>query len=67
MPEITLFCEDSFHEKFVGALLKRFGKDYGVSVTPRFLSAQGGLPRMHYEFKPSCATSRNSDSSFRIP
>jgi hypothetical protein len=51
MPEITLFCEDSFHEKFIGALLRRFGKDYGVSVTPRFLSAQGGLPRMHSEFK----------------
>jgi hypothetical protein len=51
MPELTLFCEDSFHEKFIGALLRRFGADYGVSVTPRFLSAQGGLPRMHIEFK----------------
>lgn len=51
MPEITLFCEDSFHEKFIGALLRRFGNEYGVSVTSRFLSAQGGLPRMHYEFK----------------
>lgn len=51
MPEITLFCEDSFHEKFVGAILRRFGDDYGVGVTSRFLSSQGGLPRMHYEFK----------------
>ena len=51
MPEITLFCEDTFHEKFVGALLTRFARDYGVGVTPRFLSSQGGLHRMHHEFK----------------
>jgi len=51
MPELTLFCEDSFHEKFIGALLQRFGVDYGVSVTARFLSSQGGLSRMHNEFK----------------
>jgi len=51
MPEITLFCEDSFHEKFIGAMLRRFGDEYGVGVTPRFLSSQGGLPRMHDEFK----------------
>jgi hypothetical protein len=51
MPELTLFCEDSFHEKFIGALIQRFGVDYGVSVTARFLSSQGGLSRMHNEFK----------------
>lgn len=51
MPEITLFCEDSFHEKFIGAMLRRFADDYGVVVTSRFLSSQGGLPRMHCEFK----------------
>jgi hypothetical protein len=51
MPEITLFCEDSFHEKFIGAMLRRFGNEYGVGVTSKFLSAQGGLPRMHWEFK----------------
>ena len=51
MPEITLFCEDSFHEKFIGALLRRLGKEYGVSVAPRFLSSQGGLSRMQHEFK----------------
>lgn len=51
MPELTLFCEDSFHEKFIGALLQRFGGDYGVNVTSRFLSSQGGLSRMHNEFK----------------
>jgi hypothetical protein len=51
MPEITLFCEDSFHEKFIGAMLKRFEKDYGVAVTVRFLSSRGGLPYMHREFR----------------
>jgi hypothetical protein len=51
MPEITLFCEDSFHEKFVGAVLRRFAEDYGVGVAQRFLSSRGGLSRMHYEFK----------------
>ena len=51
MPEITLFCEDSFHEKFIGAIFRRFGRDYGVAVTLTFLSARGGLPRMHDEFR----------------
>jgi hypothetical protein len=51
MPEITLFCEDSFHEKFIGALLKRFEDENLAGVAPRFLSSQGGLPRMHDELK----------------
>lgn len=51
MREVTLFCEDSFHEKFIGALLLRFGHEYGVGVRPTFLSAQGGLSRMHTEFR----------------
>jgi len=51
MPEITLFCEDSFHEKFIGAMINRFARDYGVAVRPTFLSSRGGLTRMHYEFK----------------
>jgi hypothetical protein len=38
MRDILLFCEDSFHEKFIGALLRRFEEE------------QGGLPRMHAEF-----------------
>ena len=50
MREITVFCEDSFHEKFVGALVDRFGHDYGVAVTSKFLSSRGGLTRMHHEF-----------------
>ena len=51
MPEITLFCEDSFHEKFIGALLRRFEDENRAGVKPRFLSSQDGLPRMHGELK----------------
>jgi hypothetical protein len=51
MPEVTLFCEDSFHEKFIGAMLDRFGHEYGLRVISRFLSSRGGLPQMHYEFR----------------
>jgi hypothetical protein len=50
MREITLFCEDSFHERFVGKLIDRFRDQYEIPVACRFLSSQGGLPRMHYEF-----------------
>jgi hypothetical protein len=50
MREILLFCEDSFHEKFIGALLRRFEEEQGTAVRAKFLSAQGGLPRMHGEF-----------------
>jgi hypothetical protein len=51
MREITLFCEDSFHEKFIGAMLRRLDREYGVGATVRPLSSRGGLPQMHYEFK----------------
>ncbi len=51
MPEITVFCEDSFHEKFVGALLRRFVDEYRVGVVPRFLSSRGGIAQMHSEFR----------------
>ena len=50
MPEINVFCEDSFHENFVGAMLRRFESDYHVGSTFRMLSARGGLPKMHWEF-----------------
>ena len=51
MPDITLFCEDSFHENFVRALLDRFASEYDVSITTRFRSSRGGLPRLHGELK----------------
>lgn len=51
MRSIALFCEDSFHEKFVGALLARFQREYGVAIDAKFYSARGGLPKMHWEFK----------------
>jgi hypothetical protein len=50
MPDIDVFCEDSFHENFVGAMLRRFESDYGVPVSCRFLSSRGGLSQMHGEF-----------------
>ena len=51
MREITLFCEDSFHEIFIGAILRRLDLEYGIGARPRTLSSRGGLPQMHYEFK----------------
>ncbi len=51
MPDIAVFCEDSFHEQFIAALLQRYQAEHGVPVGTRFLSAQGGLSRMHGEFK----------------
>lgn len=51
MRNITLFCEDSFHEKFLEAILNRFCKEYGVPIGQRFFSSRGGLPKMHAEFK----------------
>jgi hypothetical protein len=46
-----MFCEDSFHEKFIGALLRRFGTEYGAGIHLSPFSSRGGLPRMHGEFK----------------
>src|SRR5712692_2791255 len=51
MPEINVFCEDSFHENFVGAMLRRFKSDYQVAISCRFLSSRGGLPQMRTEFR----------------
>ena len=51
MHEVALFCEDSFHEKFVGALCQRFAREYRAAVKTAFRSARGGLPRMHAEFR----------------
>jgi len=51
MRDIFLFCEDSFHERFVGALIRRFEEERWLKVNPVFLSAQGGLPRMQGEFR----------------
>ncbi len=48
---ILLFCEDSFHEKFVAALIHRFNQDYGLNAIVRSYSARGGLPRVHAEFR----------------
>jgi len=51
MPEINVFCEDSFHENFVRAMLRRFELEYEVPLACHFLSSRGGLPRMQGEFR----------------
>ena len=51
MRDILLFCEDSFHEKFAGALLNRFAEKSGVGTRCQFRSSRGGLPQLHGELK----------------
>lgn len=42
MPEIVVFAEDSAHEEFIKAVLKRCSIDFKISVTPTFASVRGG-------------------------
>ena len=56
MREITLFCEDSFHEKFIGAMLRRLNRDYKVGATLRPLSSRGGLSECTMSSRSFCAT-----------
>jgi hypothetical protein len=51
MPDIALLCEDSFHEKFVGALFRRFEQEYSVRAVLRPFSSRGGIAQMHGELK----------------
>lgn len=51
MREVALFCEDSFHERFVCALVNRFSTEHGVRTDTKPYSARGGLPKMHGELK----------------
>lgn len=51
MRDVTLFCEDAFHEKFISAVLQRLAREYEVPTTTKPLSSRGGLPKMHGEFK----------------
>lgn len=51
MAEIALFCEDSFHEKLIGALLSRFDRDYRIGVHWSPFSSRGGLPQVRGEFR----------------
>lgn len=51
MVDILLFCEDSFHEHFVGSLLARFSREYAVEINPRVRSSRGGLSKLQSEFK----------------
>ena len=63
MPEINVFCEDSFHENFVGAMLRRFESQYHAGSSFRILSARGGLPRMHVEPRGVPARSRQGTTA----
>ncbi|MFN7922039.1 MAG: hypothetical protein U0Q16_18190 [Bryobacteraceae bacterium] len=51
MPEIALFCEDSFHERFVVSMIERFARERSVYVAVRKYSARGGLPKVREEFR----------------
>ncbi|MDX2151662.1 MAG: hypothetical protein SFV54_13070 [Bryobacteraceae bacterium] len=51
MPDILMFCEDSFHERFLTALLKRVGRECGVHPDLKVASGRGGLPKLAGEFK----------------
>lgn len=51
MPEAVLFCEDSFHEEFIGALVGRLQREQQSSLRTRVLSSRGGLPRMQGELR----------------
>ncbi|MBS1827139.1 MAG: hypothetical protein JST93_17610 [Acidobacteria bacterium] len=62
MRKVVIFCEDSFHEKFVGALLTRFKNEAGLAVNIDPRSARGGLPRMAGELKDYlCDLSKGSE------
>ena len=43
MREVILFCEDSFHETFVEALLRRLAKEFGIAIKSKSFSSAGGL------------------------
>lgn len=51
MPEVVVFCEDSFHEKFITALLTRMRSDAQAQFEFRCLTSTGGLARVASEFK----------------
>lgn len=63
MREIVLFCEDSFHETFVQAMLARFSTNYGIPIHQTAYSARGGLPRMHGELKQFLRDLRRDEGS----
>ncbi|MEZ5354782.1 MAG: hypothetical protein R2762_19285 [Bryobacteraceae bacterium] len=51
MHRIVVFCEDSFHESFSRAILNRFASEYAIEIEVQFLSARGGLPKLHGELR----------------
>jgi len=51
MRSFLFFVEDSFHEEYLTALLRRFSTDRNIPIDPRPYSARGGITKMHHEFK----------------
>lgn len=48
---LSLFCEDSGHERFVRALVKRLSREEAAPADLRTFSAEGGLGRAVEEFR----------------
>jgi hypothetical protein len=51
MPEVVVFCEDSFHERFITALLTRMRAERQSQFEFRCLTSTGGLARVGSEFR----------------
>ena len=51
MRSFLFFVEDSFHEEYLTALLRRFSTDRNIPIEILPYSARGGITRMHHEFK----------------
>jgi hypothetical protein len=48
---LSLFCEDSGHERFVRALVRRLAREEDIPADLRTFSAEGGLGRAVEEFR----------------
>lgn len=46
MDRVELFCEDRFHEVFVGSLVRRLAAGNHRKIDLRIRSATGGIPAM---------------------
>ena len=59
MRSVLLFVEDSFHEEYLTALLRRFSTDRNIPIEIRPYSARGGITKMHHEFTEFLRDVRN--------
>ncbi len=51
MPNLGLFVEDVFHERFISQLLRRMAEEYNQTVTLEPRSVRGGHGRVLHELK----------------